>query len=74
MRQALRLLTGSRTWDDDAVIGHALTANLARHPEGVLLVHGACPLRLRPDDRVAGAVKAGREHRYTGTTGDHLDE
>jgi hypothetical protein len=31
------LLTGSRAWDDDAVIGHALAAILARHPEGVLL-------------------------------------
>ena len=48
MRQPFRLLvTGSRTWDDTAVIEHALTAILARHPEGVLLVHGACPPRSR---------------------------
>jgi hypothetical protein len=33
MRQSFRLLvTGSRTWDDDAVIEHALAAVLARHP------------------------------------------
>lgn len=33
MRQPFRLLlTGSRTWDDTAVIGHALAAILARHP------------------------------------------
>ena len=48
MRQPFRLLvTGSRTWDDTAVIEHALAAILARHPEGVLLVHGACPPRSR---------------------------
>jgi hypothetical protein len=44
MRQPFRLLlTGSRTLDDTAVIEHALAAILARHPEGVVLVHGACP-------------------------------
>jgi hypothetical protein len=36
MRQSFCLLvTGSRTWDDTAVIEHALAAILARHPEGV---------------------------------------
>jgi YspA, cpYpsA-related SLOG family len=56
MRQSFRLLvTGSRTWDDDAVIEHALAAVLARHPEGVLLVHGACPRRA---DAIAVACAA----------------
>ena len=53
MRQPFRLLlTGSRTWDDAAVIEHALAVILARHPEGVLLVHGACP---RGADAIAAA-------------------
>jgi hypothetical protein len=57
MRQSFRLLvTGSRTWDDDAVIEHALAAVLARHPEGVLLVHGACP-RGADAIAVAGAAR-----------------
>jgi hypothetical protein len=44
MRQPFRLLvTGSRTWDDTTVIEHALAVILARHPGGVLLVHGARP-------------------------------
>jgi CTP:molybdopterin cytidylyltransferase MocA len=37
------LLTGSRSWDDTHAIEHALAQILARHPEGVLLVHGGCP-------------------------------
>jgi hypothetical protein len=53
MRQPFRLLfTGSRIWDDAPVIEHALAAILARHPEGVLLVHGACP---RGADAIAAA-------------------
>ena len=53
MRQPFRLLlTGSRTWDDIPVIEHALAVTLARHPEGVLLVHGACP---RGADAIAAA-------------------
>jgi YspA, cpYpsA-related SLOG family len=56
MRQPFRLLvTGSRTWDDIAVIEHALAAILARHPEGVLLVHGASP---RGTDAIAAAYAA----------------
>jgi hypothetical protein len=44
MRQPFRLLpTGSRTWDDTHIVEHALAVILAHHPEGVLLVHGACP-------------------------------
>jgi hypothetical protein len=44
MRQPVRLLlTGSRTWDDTHIIEHALAMILAHHPEGVLLIHGACP-------------------------------
>jgi YspA, cpYpsA-related SLOG family len=44
MRQPFRLLvTGSRTWDDVPAIERALAVVLARHPEGVLLVHGAGP-------------------------------
>ena len=38
------LITGSRTWDGPATIGQALAVILACHPEGVVLVHGACPL------------------------------
>jgi hypothetical protein len=48
-------VTGSRTWDDTAVIGHALAVILARHPEGVQLVHGACP---RAADAIAAAYAA----------------
>jgi hypothetical protein len=56
MRQPFRLLvTGGRTWDDTTVIEHALAAILARHPEGVLLVHGACP---RGADATAAAYAA----------------
>ena len=44
MRQPFRLLiTGSRTWDDIPAVEHAPAVILACHPEGVLLVHGACP-------------------------------
>jgi len=51
MRQPLRpLLTGSRTWDNTSLIEHALEV-LARHPEGVLLVHGA--------DAIAAAYASG---------------
>jgi hypothetical protein len=56
MRQPFRLLvTGSRTWDDVPAIEQALAAILARHPEGVLLVHGACP---RGADAIAAAHAA----------------
>jgi YspA, cpYpsA-related SLOG family len=54
--QPFRLLvTGSRAWDDIAVVEHALAAILAHHPEGVLLVHGAC---LRGADAIAAAYAA----------------
>jgi hypothetical protein len=44
MRQPFRLLvTGSRAWDNIPIVDHALAVILARHPEGVLLVHGDCP-------------------------------
>ena len=49
------LVTGSRAWDDTRVIEHALAVILARHPEGVLLVHGACP---RGADAIAAAYAA----------------
>jgi hypothetical protein len=56
MREPFRLLlTGSRTWDDTSVIEHALAVILARHPERVLLVHGACP---RGADAIAAAYAA----------------
>ena len=43
MRQPFRLLvTGSRNWNDVRTIEQALAVILHRHPEGVLLVHGAC--------------------------------
>jgi hypothetical protein len=44
------LLTGSRTWADDLAIERALALVLARHPPGVLLVHGDC---LREADAIA---------------------
>jgi YspA, cpYpsA-related SLOG family len=44
MRQPFRLLvTGSRTWYDVGTLEQALAVILDRHPEGVLLVQGACP-------------------------------
>jgi hypothetical protein len=56
MGQPFRLLvTGSRTWHDIAAIEQALAVILARHPEGVLLVHGACPLGA---DAIAAAYAA----------------
>src|SRR5215469_16729271 len=56
MRQPFRLLvTGSRTWHDIPAIEQALAVILARHPEGVLLVHGACP---RGADAIAAAYAA----------------
>jgi hypothetical protein len=56
MRQPFRLLvTGSRTWHDVQAIEQALAVILARHPEGVLLVHGACP---RGADAIAAAYAA----------------
>jgi hypothetical protein len=46
MRQPFRLLlTGRRAWDDTPAIERALAVILARHPEAVLLVHGALPPR-----------------------------
>ena len=56
MGQPLRLLvTGSRTWHDIPAIEQALAVILDRHPEGVLLVHGACP---RGADAIAAAYAA----------------
>ena len=44
----LLLVTGSRTWHDIPAIEQALAVILDRHPEGVLLVHGACPAEPMP--------------------------
>jgi hypothetical protein len=56
MGQPFRLLvTGSRTWHDIPAIERALAVILDRHPEGVLLVHGACP---RGADAIAAAYAA----------------
>ena len=56
MGQPFRLLvTGSRTSHDILTIEQALAAILARHPQGVLLVHGACP---RGADAIAAAYAA----------------
>jgi len=53
MGQPFRLLvTGSRIWRDIPAIERALAVILDRHPEGVLLVHGACP---RGADAIAAA-------------------
>jgi hypothetical protein len=49
------LVTGSRTWHDIAAIEQALAVILDRDPEGVLLVHGACP---RGADAIAAAYAA----------------
>ena len=57
MGQPFRLLvTGSRIWHDIPAIEQALAVILDRHPEGVLLVHGACP---RGADVIAAAYAAG---------------
>jgi hypothetical protein len=77
MRHTFRLfVTGSRTWDDIAAVEHALAEVLAHHPEGVLLMHGACP---RGADAIAAAYAARtpatrlRRTRRTGTgTADPL--
>jgi hypothetical protein len=56
MRQPFRLLvTSSPTWDDVPAIEQALAMILDRHPEGVLLLHGACP---RGADAIAAAYAA----------------
>jgi hypothetical protein len=56
MPQPFRLLvTGSRTWTDTPAIEQALAVILDRHPEGVLLVHGACP---RGADAITAAYAA----------------
>jgi YspA, cpYpsA-related SLOG family len=56
MCQPSRLLvTGSRIWDDTRAVEHALAVILDRHPQGVLLVHGACP---RGADAIAAAYAA----------------
>ena len=56
MDQPFRLLvTGSRTWTDTPAIEQALAVILDRHPEGVLLVHGACP---RGADAITAAYAA----------------
>jgi hypothetical protein len=56
MGQPFRLLvTGSRTWHDIPAIEQVLEGILDRHPEGVLLVHGACP---RGADAIAAAYAA----------------
>jgi SLOG family YspA-like protein len=56
MRQPFRLLvTGSRTWNDARTIEQALAVILDRHPQGVLLVHGASP---RGADAIAAAYAA----------------
>src|SRR5215469_7595253 len=56
MRQPFRLLvTGNRTWHDIPAIERALAVILDRHPEGVLLVHGACS---RGADAIAAAYAA----------------
>ena len=53
MRPPFRLLvTGSRTWDDPRTTEQALAVILARHPGGILLVHGGCP---RGADAIAAA-------------------
>ena len=56
MREPFRLLvTGSRTWHDIPAIERALAVILDRHPEGVLLVYGACS---RGADAIAAAYAA----------------
>jgi hypothetical protein len=59
------LVTSSRTWDDTAVMEHALAVILARHPEVVLLMHGACPLG---SDGIASAHAARGVEQQSGPT------
>ena len=75
MRQPFRLLvTGSRTWHDVPTVEQALAVILDRHPEGVLLVHGACP---RGADAIAAAYAArtpATAPRHTPPTGPGTGE
>ena len=62
MGQPFRLLvSGSRTWHDIPAIEQVLAVILDRHPEGVLLVHGACP---RGADAIKQAAYAARTPGY----------
>ena len=74
MGQQFRLLvTGSRTWHETRTIEQGLEVVLDRHPEGVLLVHGACP---RGAAAYAARTPATRSRRIppTGTgTGELRD-
>ena len=75
MGQPFRLLvTGSRTWHDVRAIEQALAVILDRHPEGVLLVHGAYP---RGADAIAAAYAVrtpGYRSRRTPPTGTGTGE
>jgi hypothetical protein len=56
MRRPFRLqVTSTPTWDTCPPSSGALAMILDRHPEGVLLVHGACP---RGADAIAAAYAA----------------
>jgi YspA, cpYpsA-related SLOG family len=78
MGQPFRLLvTGSRTWDDAGTIEQALAVILDRHPEGVLLVHGACPAEptrslspTRPGPRAIASRRISRTGTATGELPD----
>ncbi|AGR46478.1 hypothetical protein ODIN_64 [Mycobacterium phage Odin] len=37
------LITGSRIWKDRSLVWHALGIELQRSPNGLTVVHGACP-------------------------------
>lgn len=47
------ILTGSRSWNDDLTIEHALTTALEHFGRDLVLVHGACPLGA---DAIAGRI------------------
>ena len=71
MRRPFRLLvTGSRTWDNVRTIEQALAVILHSHPEGVLLVHGACPRGADAiAERTVGSERSGQpDHRPLGAT------
>lgn len=58
-----RLVTGSYTRHDVQTVEQALAVILDRHPEGVLLVNGACP---GGSDAIAAAYAALRSPGHSG--------
>ncbi len=75
MHQPFRLLvTGSGTWHDVQTIEHALAVILDRHPEGVILVHGACPAEPTPSPPPTPTGPPATAPKNTPQTGTGTDE